>query len=653
MDFYQNEDRDGVRLPWNILPLNRTWAEKVVLPVGVHYSPLKNIQDIGFLGNHPIMCQSCKGVLNPFCSIEVSSKSFKCSICGARSGLPQAVMKQIIDTGSIPETSSENTTIEYLLDETNRDRAYLFLIDKCVPEEELEEIKKSVLAAVQSLSDDCSVGLVTFDRNVFIQDLEESEYLSELSLNGSKEYDYDRIAKMLNFIIPTPQIVNHVPSPRHSVVLRPLEKCRETFERAVEKIRVNKWPSQTTERPLRAFGSALKVSLSIAAGWYQHGTQIVACLGGNCTYGPGLIIPPTKEIIMRSHDDLVEDSEKIATFKKAKDFYDGLLPTFKKSNSSIVLFAFSCDQYGFAEMRDMITKTGGFIASQELFLSNVFRDSFKNFFQLNEYEFVDKGFGGRMEVTLTKGFKIQGIVGACLSEGNKDAQVSEIVCGEGGTNKWYLGAFDKTSTYSLVLENEKNDELDMKDKPYVIQFRTSYKNGYGQMKMRVTTIQRKIGGISLQEYAQGFDQEAAILMTAKCALSLTGMMDQKEITKWIDKRLIKLYSRFGEYNKGVPSSFKINEGFQMVPQFFYYFRKSTFILNFAISVDEMHTNRTILMRENVSNALVMIQPSILEYNCDSENPVPVVCDISCLKDDVVILFDTYFNVVIWYFCVID
>ena len=320
----------------------------------------------------------------------------------------------------------------------------------------------------------------------------------------------------------------------------------------------------------------------------------------------------------------------------------------KKCNSSLALFAFSCDQFGFAEMRDLITKTGGFCASHELFHSNVFTDSFKNFFQHNEHEFIDKCFGGTMEVLLSRGFKVQGVVGCCLGLGVKNAKVSETPMGESGTTSWYLGTFDKNSTYSLILENEKSDDMSLQNQLFTLQFKTYFKDGYGQMKLRVTTIQRKFGNISKDAYASSFDQEAAIIMTARCALAMSGLLDQKEITKWIDKRLIKLYSRFGEFTRQVPSSFRIHQSFELIPQFFYYLRKSTFILNFAISVDEMHYNRMILMRENVSNCLVMIQPSILEYNCDSNDPQAVICDISVMKDDVVILFDTYFNVVIWH-----
>ena len=226
--------------------------------------------------------------------------------------------------------------------------------------------------------------------------------------------------------------------------------------------------------------------------------------------------------------------------------------------------------------------------------------------------------------------------------------MAENAVGEGGTNTWYIGTFDKNSTFSLVLENDRLDDVSLQNKMFTIQFRTYFKDGFGQMKLRVTTVQRRFGTLTRESHAAGFDQEAAIVLTARCALSLSGMMDQKEITKWIDKRLIKLYSRFGDFTRGVPTSYRINDSFSMVPQFFYYLRKSTFILNFAISVDEMHYNRMVLLRENVSNSLVMIQPSLVAYSAENSEPTPVLSDISSLKDDVIILFDAYFNVVIWH-----
>lgn len=53
------------------------------------------------------------------------------------------------------------------------------------------------------------------------------------------------------------------------------------------------------------------------------------------------------------------------------------------------------------------------------------------------------------------------------------------------------------------------------------------------------------------------------------------------------------------------------------------------------------------MRENVANSLVMIQPALMQYSLDAEQPVPVLLDIDSLKNNVILLLDTFFYIVIW------
>lgn len=52
-------------------------------------------------------------------------------------------------------------------------------------------------------------------------------------------------------------------------------------------------------------------------------------------------------------------------------------------------------------------------------------------------------------------------------------------------------------------------------------------------------------------------------------------------------------------------------------------------------------------RENVSNSLIMIQPSLTQYDLKNEDPVAAICDIESMKDDVILLMDSYFHIVIW------
>ena len=53
------------------------------------------------------------------------------------------------------------------------------------------------------------------------------------------------------------------------------------------------------------------------------------------------------------------------------------------------------------------------------------------------------------------------------------------------------------------------------------------------------------------------------------------------------------------------------------------------------------------MRENVANCLVMIQPALMQYSIDQESPVPVLLDIDSLKNQVILLLDTFFYICIW------
>lgn len=79
------EDRDGVRLSWNVFPSSRMVchglllqassclltkgqeASRLVVPIGALYTPLKEKPDTPLLQFEPVTCkQPCRAVLNPF-----------------------------------------------------------------------------------------------------------------------------------------------------------------------------------------------------------------------------------------------------------------------------------------------------------------------------------------------------------------------------------------------------------------------------------------------------------------------------------------------------------------------------------------------------------------------------------------------------------
>jgi len=67
MDFYQREIQDGLRFSWNYWPHNKITEQRIVLPVGAIYTPLKEIENMVLMNYSPVLCKTCQAVLNPHC----------------------------------------------------------------------------------------------------------------------------------------------------------------------------------------------------------------------------------------------------------------------------------------------------------------------------------------------------------------------------------------------------------------------------------------------------------------------------------------------------------------------------------------------------------------------------------------------------------
>jgi protein transport protein SEC23 len=151
----------------------------------------------------------------------------------------------------------------------------------------------------------------------------------------------------------------------------------------------------------------------------------------------------------------------------------------------------------------------------------------------------------------------------------------------------------------------------------------------------------------IREMAYGFDQEAAAVLMTREAVHNCGTEEAMDVIRWLDRMLIKLVNRFADYKKDDPSSFKLSREFSLFPQFMFYLRRSQFLHTFNASPDESEFYRAMILRENVSNSLVMIQPALMSYSVEQEQAAPVLLDIDSMKDDVILLLDTFFYVAVW------
>lgn len=75
--------------------------------------------------------------------------------------------------------------------------------------------------------------------------------------------------------------------------------------------------------------------------------------------------------------------------------------------------------------------------------------------------------------------------------------------------------------------------------------------------MLVTTVARNLSGPSGDPaIAQSFDQEAAAVLMSRIAVFKAEVDDGPDVLRWVDRMLIRLCSRFAEYRKDDPSSFR-------------------------------------------------------------------------------------------------
>jgi protein transport protein SEC23 len=80
----------------------------------------------------------------------------------------------------------------------------------------------------------------------------------------------------------------------------------------------------------------------------------------------------------------------------------------------------------------------------------------------------------------------------------------------------------------------------------------------------------------------------------------------------------------------------------------FHLRRSQFLQVFNNSPDETAFYRHVLNHEDVSNSLIMIQPTLDAYRIDQEDPEAVLLDSASIQNDTVLLLDTFFHILIFH-----
>lgn len=532
---------------------------------------------------------------------------------------------------------------------------FLYVVDVCQDSENLNALKDSLLVSLSLLPPTALIGLITFGTHVNVHELGYNECFRTLTFNGKKAYTAKTIQETLGFLAADMRSgIPSQPTMRTAAkYLLPVQEAEFQLTKVLEQLLLDSFKIPKANRSQRCTGVALNVAISILETAFPNtGARAMLFAAGPCTTGPGTVVTPQLRETIRSHHDI--DKDLAPHYKKANAFYEELGKRASRNGTVVDVFAGCYDQVGLDEMHHLPDSTGGVIVLSDAFSTSIFKQSFLRVFNKDDQGFLCMGFGGNLEVKMSKELKVSGLVGPAIGLHNKTAFVSDNDIGIGATSSWKLCGITPSSTYSLYFEvaSTQAPTAHVNEQPpqVFIQFITYYQHPEGHFRLRVTTVARALSLPGQIEYQkQSFDQEAAAAIIARLAMFKAQKQPVADVVRWIDMILIKLCAHFGNFVRDDPNTFKLAPQLSyFFPQFMYHLRRSQFLQVFNNSPDETAFYRHELIKEDTTNTTIMIQPTLTSYELNKAEGEPVLLDSSSVSPDRILLLDTFFHILIYH-----
>lgn len=299
-DFEDVEDRDGVRLSWNVWAGSRIEATRTVVPIGAVsrlsrssppaavitdtdtdgsgpplqlYTPLKDRPDLPPVLYEPVTCKApCRAILNPYCQIDVRGKLWICPFCLQRNAFPPHYKD--ISTSNLPaELLPRYTTIEYTLSRPAQiPPIFLFVVDTCLDDDDLKALKESIIVSLSLLPPHALVGLITFGTMTQVHELGYTECPKSFVFRGTKEYAPKSITEMLGLSTATSRPPGSIQPPPNAPppplsgaarFLLPVSQCEFALTAILEGLQKDAWPVASDRRAQRCTGVAMSVAVGL------------------------------------------------------------------------------------------------------------------------------------------------------------------------------------------------------------------------------------------------------------------------------------------------------------------------------------------------------------------------------------------------------
>ncbi|RHW69223.1 protein transport protein SEC23 [Trypanosoma brucei equiperdum] len=619
---------DPIRWSWGLYPSNRIDAARMVVPLGCVYAPIETpcIE----LSSEPLRCV-CGGIVNPYCSIDFRSKMWGCPLCGKENSFPPHYA--YMAGNDLPqELLRGNETVEYVSFADRNPPTFAFVVDTCVDTElELLGLREFVGCAFNKIPDGAFVCLITYGATVQIHELSGvTDYPRSLVFRGSQE----ATVETLKGVITDAQ---RFYGTRASL--------QQTMDSIFQELQQDLWPVRKAHRPLRCTGAALSVASAFLEMVSPNtGSCILAFISGICTEGPGIAVETTREKFIRQHADIRDGTAAAAFWDSSCAFYDKLMQRIVKNGHSLSCFTASLDQTGVAEMKLCIQASGGVILNDESWRKETLRQSLDRFFERREDGSLKMALNVTMDIITSPSWKVMGVIGQCVGTGKKSSSVADSEIGMGGTCQWTACMMDSTTNFAIYFDTMTVPEAQKQPFRYV-QFVTKYEIGR-ETRVRVCTRKHVVQQVtSMPELAASFDQETAAVLLAREALHRADTAPLFDVLRWLDRTIVRLVNRFGNYIKDQPSSLSLPQEFVFFPAFMFHLRRSGYLHVFNSSPDETTILRLMLLKSSVQDSIIQIQPTLYSYRMDAP-PQPVSLDSAAIQPDNILLLDTFFEVLV-------
>ena len=387
-DIFSADEQNGIKFVWNTLPGTRSDATKIVVPVGFHYNPIIKNENLSLLEYEPLKCR-CGSIISPLFNFSAKAKIWECPFCRNRNTFPKSYSDFMSDENLPAELFKENSTVEYKLNlKQANPPIFIFLIDTAILEEELNQVKDSIQEIIETLPQECQIGIITYGRMVNVIELGSTDFPISYALNGEKSYKSFEIQELLGLLVRNASsktegtFVNAIHRPKF---IMPVSEVSFFVNSFLDDLQPEGWTKEKDKRDANCVGLAINTAISLLESYGSNEcSRIEVFMGGPGSIGEGKIVGIELKETIRNFLDFEKKNPNTKYYKEAVDFYEKLAQRAVLSGITIDIYSCCLNQVGLYEMKNMASKTGGYIIFTDSFSTMIFKDSFRKLFELDD-----------------------------------------------------------------------------------------------------------------------------------------------------------------------------------------------------------------------------------------------------------------------------